>query len=192
MKNIFIINAQQEFGFAEGNLNALLVKKMQEQLMTKGFDIKISIVDKDYDVSEEVKKIEWADCVIIQTPVFWMSVPGQFKTYIDEVFSAGSVFCTGDGRTRSDASKKYGSGGLMPDKKYMLSTTWNAPLEAFGQNDQFFDGKDVDDVFMWLHKALQFFAMQPLETFNCYDVMKNPEIENDLLRLESHINQQFS
>lgn len=61
--------------------------------------------------------------------VYWMSVPYIFKKYIDEVYTAGlgEVLCKDDGRTRSDLSKKYGSGGRKLRKKYMLSTTWNAP-----------------------------------------------------------------
>lgn len=39
------------------------------------------------------------------------------EKYIDEVFTAGhgSLYAS-DGRTRSDAGKKYGSGGLIQEK----------------------------------------------------------------------------
>ena len=30
-----------------------------------------------------------------------------------------------------------------------------------------------------------------LPTFSCYDVMKNPQIENDFVRFEQHLNQYF-
>lgn len=60
---------------------------------------------------------------------------------MDDVFTEGhGALYASDGRTRSDASKKYGSGGLIQGKKYMLSLTWNAPLEAFTEKDQFFEG----------------------------------------------------
>jgi len=131
--------------------------------------------------------------VFVQTPVYWMSVPYLFKKYMDEVFTSGigEVLCTDDGRTRSDLSKKYGSGGLMNKKKYMLSTTWNAPLESFEDPAQFFEGKGVDGVFMWLHKAFQFFSMEPLPTFSCHDVLKNADVEGDLKRLEEHLAKSF-
>ena len=66
---------------------------------------------------------------------------------MDDVFTEGhgSLYAS-DGRTRSDASKKYGSGGLVQGKKYMLSLTWNAPMEAFTDKDQFFHGVGVDGV----------------------------------------------
>jgi modulator of drug activity B len=37
----------------------------------------------------------------------------------------------GDGRTRQDPSRRYGMGGKMQGKKFMICATWNAPREAF-------------------------------------------------------------
>jgi len=33
--------------------------------------------------------------------------------------------------------------------------------------------------------------MTPLKTFACHDVMKNPDIENDFIRFEKHLNNLF-
>lgn len=61
------------------------------------------------------------------------------EKYIDDVFTAGhGKLYASDGCTRSDATKGYGSGGLIQGKTYMLSVTWNAPLEAFNDPKQFF------------------------------------------------------
>jgi len=57
-----------------------------------------------------------ADIIILQTPVNWFGAPWIYKKYADEVFNSGlqsQKFLTGDGRTREDASKQYGSGGKM-------------------------------------------------------------------------------
>lgn len=64
------------------------------------------------------------------------------KKYIDEVFTAGhgSLYAN-DGRTRSDHSQKYGSGGLVQGKQYMLSLTWNAPQQAFDDPADFFEAR---------------------------------------------------
>ncbi len=194
MKKVLLINAHQRYeGFAEGKLNQTILDATRDQLTSMGYETKTTLVDKGYDVAEELGKLQWADVVFVQTPVYWMSVPYIFKKYIDEVHTAGigSVLCKDDGRTRSDLSKKYGSGGLMQGKKYMISTTWNAPLEAFDEPGQFFEGKGVDGVFMWLHKNYQFFGMEPLPTFSCYDVLKEADVENDLKRLEQHLNSAF-
>ncbi|VFS38584.1 modulator of drug activity B [Escherichia coli] len=56
-----------------------------------------------------------------------MGAPWTVKKYIDDVFTEGhGTLYASDGRTRKDPSKKYGSGGLVQGKKYMLSLTWNA------------------------------------------------------------------
>ncbi len=195
MKNVLLINAHQRYeGFAEGKLNQTLIDAAKDLLSGIGYEIKTTIVENGYDVAEELGKYKWTDVVFVQTPVYWMSVPYLFKKYIDEVHTAGlgEVFCKGDGRTRSDLSKKYGSGGLMYGKKYMISTTWNAPLEAFEESNQFFEGKGVDGVFMWLHKNYQFFGMEPLPTFSCHDVLRNAHVENDIKRFEEHLNKAFN
>ncbi len=191
--NVLLINGHQRYeGFAEGKLNQSLIDVAAKQLAATGHKIDTTVVDKGYDIPAELQKFQWADAVFVQTPVYWMSVPHLFKKYMDEVFTAGlGVFCKDDGRTRSDLSKKYGSGGLLNGKKYMISTTWNAPLEALIEPDQFFEGRGVDGVFMWLHKNFQFFGMEPLTTFSCYDVLKNAEATNDLARLEKHAAEAF-
>ncbi len=190
MSKVLIINGHQRYeGFAEGKLNRALADRAAEVLGAAGHDVETTIVESGYDVAEELQKYVRADAVIVQTPAYWMSAPWLLKKYIDEVYTSGigAVLCKDDGRTRSDPSKKYGSGGLMKGKKYLISTTWNAPLEAFEDPNQFFEGRGVDGPFMWLHKVFQFFAMEPLPSFSCHDVLKNPNIEEDLARFEKHL-----
>jgi putative NADPH-quinone reductase len=56
----------------------------------------------------------------------------------------------------------------------MLSLTWNAPMEAFTEKDQFFHGVGVDGVYLPFHKANQFLGMSALPTFIANDVIKMP------------------
>ena len=189
MKNILIINAHQKYeGFAEGRLNQSLCVLAAETLQTAQHNVKTSIIDQDYNIAEELDKHLWADVIIIQTPAYWFGIPWIFKKYIDEVYTSviGQLW-ESDGRSSTDASKLYGSGGLLQGKQYMISSTWNAPKNAFNDPQQFFNGHGIDDVFMGLHKIYQFLGMQQLDSFNCYDVMKNPQIENDLPAYEAHI-----
>jgi len=191
---VLLINGHQRWeGFAEGRLNRTLFEAAQKQLTQAGHEVKTTIIESGYDVADELGKYKWADAVFVQTPVYWMNVPWLFKKYIDEVYTAGigETLCTDDGRTRSDLSRKYGSGGSMNGKKYMLSTTWNAPVEAFEDPAQFFEGKGVDGPFMWLHKVYQFFGMAPLPTFSSHDVLKNADVEGDLRRLQEHLAKAF-
>ena len=148
----------------------------------------------DYDVEEELEKHQWADALILQSPVNWMEVPWSFKRYMDTVYSAGmgGQLCDGDGRSRQDPNRQYGTGGTLTDTKYMFSLTLNAPRAAFDDPNQWlFEGKGLDDLFWPMHMNFKFFGMQPMATFACFDVMKNPDIENDFIRFEAHLNQHF-
>ena len=41
-----------------------------------------------------------------------------------------------------------------------------------------------------MHMNFRFFAMEPLKTFCCFDVMKNPDVENDFQRFDRHLREQ--
>jgi modulator of drug activity B len=190
MSNVFLINAHEPYPFSKGRLNHTLVERATRILSEMGHEIRTTTMQDEHDVGAEVEKHVWADVILLQTPVNWMGVPWSFKRYMDHVYSAGMMgkLCDGDGRTRKDPSKQYGTGGLLEGKKYMLSLTFNAPRDAFGDPEQwFFEGKGVDDLFWPMHLNFKFFGMEPLETFCCHDVMKNPDIENDLARFEAHV-----
>jgi modulator of drug activity B len=194
MPNTFIINAHEYYPFSEGRLNKTLVEKAVEILSDKGRPVLTTTMKDTYDVAAELEKHRWADVIVLQTPVNWMGVPWSFKKYMDTVYSAGmdGNLCDGDGRTRSDPARQYGSGGTLGGKKYMLSLTFNAPEKAFDDPDQYlFAGKSVDDLLFPMHMNFRFFGMEPIETFACHDVMKNPDIANDLVRFEAHLNKHF-
>ena len=194
MNKALIINAHEYYPVSEGKLNASLVEKMEQQLTAKGYEIQATVMAESWEVQKEVQKHLWADVVILQAPVNWMGVPWSFKKYMDEVYSAGMMgdLCNGDGRSSSNPKAGYGTGGNLTDSKYMLSLTFNAPKEAFNNpDDWFFTGKSVDDLFYPMHLNFKFFGMQPLETFVCYDVMKNPDIEGDFQRLKEHMDRNF-
>jgi len=191
-KNVLLINGHQYWEISKGKLNKSMADFANNMLTQKGYAVKNTHVEDAYNPEEEVEKLMWADFIIFQTPLYWFSIPWMFKKYIDEVYMTGyGIMFDDDGRTRSDPSKKYGSGGLMQGKKYMLSITCNAPLEAFEDAGQIFEGKDVDGVFFYFHKAQQFVGMEHLPAFACYDVLKNPNIDVDFQRYEEHLNRLF-
>lgn len=81
----------------------------------------------------------------------------------------------------------------MQGKKYMLSLTWNAPKECFGDIDQFlFEGKSVNDIFIGNTANYKFFGGEILPSFSCYNVVKDPDIKADTERLSQHLINIFS
>ncbi len=189
MKKVLIINGHQYYPFAEGKLNASLVERAATAFTNAGYEIKTTLTGGDYNVDDEVEKFLWADVVFFQTPLNWMGVTWSFKKYIDEVFTAGMMgkLSQGDGRTSEAPKKNYGTGGLLKGN-YMISATANAPKEAFNDpQESFFNGISEDDLLLPMHLNFKWFGLTPLKTFFAYDVMKNPEIENDFQRFEKHL-----
>ncbi|TKX29668.1 NADPH quinone reductase MdaB [Campylobacter sp. MIT 12-5580] len=193
MKNVLLINGSKKFGNSEARLSATLQELAAKTLSELGLSITQTHIDKGYDIEEEVQKILNADALIYQMPGWWMGEPWIVKEYIDKVYLAGyGKFFTSDGRHRDNPTKNYGTGGLLKDKKYMFSLTWNAPLEAFTDKDGFFGGVGVDGVYLHLHKAHEFCAMSALPTFICTDVVKNPQVEKYLSDYETHLKKIFA
>ena len=193
MKNILLINGAKTFAHSNGQLNDTLTELAQEVLSDLGHQVQVTRADSEYDAKAEVEKFLWADTVIYQMPGWWMGAPWTVKKYIDDVFTEGhgSLYAN-DGRSRADASKKYGSGGLIHDKNYMLSLTWNAPMDAFNDAEQFFHGVGVDGVYLPFHKANQFLGMKTLPTFIVNDVIKAPEVEAYMAQYRDHLTQVFA
>ena len=192
MKKILLLNGGKQFAHSDGRYNATLHDAAVAFLDRAGCDIKTTFIDGGYDIEEEVQKILWADVVIYQMPGWWMGAPWTVKKYLDEVFTAGhgSLYAN-DGRTRADASQKYGSGGLIQGKQYLLSLTWNAPQQAFDDPSDFFEAKGVDAVYFPFHKANQFLGMSGLPTFLAVDVMKRPDVPAALAAYEAHLDKVF-
>ncbi len=192
MTKVLILNGGKTFAHSKGQLNETLVTVAEQHLRSLNHEVKVTHIDQGYDIETEIEKWVWADVVIQQTPAWWMGVPWIVKKYIDDVFTLGhGRLYESDGRSRHNAEQKYGSGGLLQGKKYLLSVTWNAPEEAFTDSQQFFEGKGVDGVYFPMHKAHQFLGMSPLNTFMCNDVIKNPDIDNDISRFKAHLTREL-
>lgn len=189
-QKVLIIDAGVVQGNAQGELNHHYAALAQEVLSGKGYEVAITRVGEPYDVAAEVAKIKDADYLILQAPGFWMSIPWQLKKYMDDVFVSPEL-CGGDGRHRADPSAKYGSGGFLTQKSYMLSMTWNAPLSAFEDTDGFFEGKGLDGVLISVHKSMAFLGFKKLPSFMANDVLKNPQHEQDFARFKAHLEATF-
>ncbi|WP_415904728.1 NAD(P)H-dependent oxidoreductase [Neptuniibacter sp. QD48_55] len=194
MSNVLIINAHQPYPFAEGRLNRSMVELATEFLEAKGHAIRVVETHLEYNVEEQIENHLWADTVILQSPVNWMGVPWSFKKYMDEVYTAGmdGRLTAFDGRSEENPKKNYGAGGTLTNTRYMLSLTFNAPEESFDdENEYLFQGKSVDDLFFPMHMNFRFFGMSPIDTFACFDVMKNADIETDFKRYTAHLEKHF-
>lgn len=191
---VLIINTHLTYqGWTEGTLNNSFVQKAKEFFVEKGFEILETKVENGYDATEEVEKHLQADIVILQTPINWFGAPWIYKKYVDEVFNVGlgtKKLLNDDGRTRSDLSKQYGTGGQMQGKKFMISATWNAPEVAFDNPDQtLFAGKGLTDIFLPITSNYKFCGYDILESYNCFDIFKREreDIAKDIENYPKHL-----
>lgn len=192
MQNLLIINAHQFYeGISPGELNQTIANTIKSEMEQRGYQVQETNIEQGYDIDAEVQKHVWADLIILQSPVYWFATPWIYKKYADEVFTAGLIqqnLIVDDGRTRQNPSKQYGTGGLMHGKKYMISLTWNAPEESFGNREQIlFEGKTVDDVFISNTANYKFCGADILPSFSCFNVVKDANVDRDIVRLREHL-----
>ncbi len=190
MKNILIINAHQRYPSSEGTLNNSLVQIAKDFFENEQFNVELTHIESGYEIQEEADKHENADLVITQLPIFWFGGPWIYKKYIDEVFSElirRRNLAIGDGR-QSSHDNPYGSGGTGHGKKFLLSSTWNAPKQAFDQDDAFlFEGLSLDEVLTAISTPYKFMGFEIIEGFACFDVKKRPEIASDFKRFKEKL-----
>ena len=194
MSNILIINGAASYTFAKGALNSALEEKAHTYFEAMGDSVRTTRVIKGYDVDQEIANHQWADTILMQFPINWMTVPWAFKKYMDDVYTAGmdGRLCAGDGRTSEAPKANYGMGGALTGKNYMLSVTLNAPAEAFDDpSEPFFEGLSLDALLAPVHFNAKFFGLKALPTFAAFDVMKNPDIDSDFKRFEAHLHSVF-
>lgn len=184
-KYALILDAGCQYHGQGGTLCHAYADTAAQILGSLGWEVSVTRVEAQWDREAEAEKVKKADLLLIQTPAWWMAPPWQLKRYEDEVFCVPGI-TAGDGRTRTKPDVNYGTGGLLKGR-YMISCTWNAPLAAFTDPKEFFEGRGIDGVFFPLHKTLQFIGLRGLPTFMANDVLKNPTYEADMARFEAQL-----
>ncbi len=177
--------------WSEGKLNLALTELARNLLLEQGHEVIETFVERGYAPEEEVAKHVAADLVILQTPVNWFSAPWIYKKYADEVFNAGlgaKVLLDGDGRTREDPSRQYGTGGKMQGKRFMISATWNAPWAAFDNPDGvLFGGNTTADLFLHITSNYKFLGYDILPDFGVFDIYKSLDVSRSSGDYRKHL-----
>ncbi|MFK7962057.1 MAG: NAD(P)H-dependent oxidoreductase [Phycisphaerales bacterium] len=73
------------------------------------------------DVRAEMEKLEKADALILQFPLWWFSVPAIMKGWVDRVFAMGRVYGGG----------KWYDNGVFAGKRAMCSLTTGGPPSMY-------------------------------------------------------------
>ncbi|MGV7106034.1 NAD(P)H-dependent oxidoreductase [Flavobacterium sp. U410] len=188
MKKIFVINGGQHFAHSGGKFNKTITEADSTFFtVEKGFELQLTDINNPYNLEEEIEKFVWADVVIYHTPVWWFGLPYKFKEYLDLVLTAGhrkGIYYS-DGRKNENPEINYGTGGSLQGRKYLLTTSWNAPETAFTLPDEFFKQRSVDEGVMFgFHRMNAFIGMEKMDSFHFHDLEKNGSVE----RIENYVN----
>lgn len=192
---IHIINAHLNYpNWSEGTLNDAMVETAQAYLTEQGHEVSKTKIEDGYNPEREVQRHLDAELVILQTPINWFGAPWIYKKYVDEVFNVGlhaKTFLDGDGRTRSDPSRQYGTGGHMQGKKFMTATTWNAPEETFSNpSGVLFEGKGIDDLLLNITSNYKFVGYEVLKNYGIFD-FRFTDISKGIQDYKKHLEEQL-
>ncbi|WP_293783856.1 NAD(P)H-dependent oxidoreductase [uncultured Pedobacter sp.] len=195
MTKIFIINGGQKFGHSGGRFNETIANATFDFFSSLDkFEVKTTNINNNYNPKDEVEKYVWADVVIYHTPIWWFQLPHGFKKYIDVVFTEGhqkGIYIS-DGRKADNPTRNYGTGGMLHGRKYMVTSSWNAPKEAFTLPGEFFKETSVDDgVLFGFHRMNAFTGMEQINGIHFHDVEKNADIRIALQSYREHLTQIF-
>lgn len=193
INHVLIVNGGARHAFAAGDLNALLADVAGAAAAAAGATYELTKAFEPFDTEAEVQRYLRSDLIVYQMPAWWMGTPWPMKRYIDEVFTAGyGRLYAHDGRTAKDPSGKYGSGGLLTGRRYLISATWNAPESAFSAPGGMFEEKGAEALYFPFHKANQMLGLTPLPTFMFTDVIKDPQIDRDVERYREYLRSIFA
>ena len=112
------------------------------------------------DVAREITRLESADCVIFQFPLWWHGMPAILKGWFDRVFVSGGLYTS---RMRYDT-------GYFRGKKALCSLTTGAPEAAFGPGGR---GGDIERLMWPIHYSLHYMGYSVLPEFTAFGVQGN-------------------
>jgi NAD(P)H dehydrogenase (quinone) len=131
------------------------------------------------DIKDEMKKLEWADLVIFQFPIWYGGMPAIMKGWMERVFASGFSSDMFQGKIYDK--------GLMKGKKAMLSFTTGGPEENYYMNIPDKDPAKLAPVITENLKFSGFEVLKPFVVFNAImlseeDAVKHFEEYKELLR----------
>jgi NAD(P)H dehydrogenase (quinone) len=109
------------------------------------------------DVAAEIKRLEAADLLILQYPMWWHLPPAMLKAWLDRVFIYGDVY----------SSKQRFENGRFTGRRAMVSVTVGTSAETYAYN-----GRSGDiDLMLWpVNFSLAYVGYDVLEPFVAYGV----------------------
>lgn len=130
------------------------------------------------DITKEMDKIQWADFIIFNFPLWWFSVPAILKGWVDRVFAMGFAYGGGKGVYEN---------GIFKGKKGMLTLTTGGPESTYVHNGR---NGDLDNILFHInHGMLYFIGLEVLRPFVVFSPVRLTDEERtaQLERYKQHL-----
>lgn len=115
------------------------------------------------DVVQEQEKLDWADTVVLQFPLWWYGMPAIMKGWVDRVFVKGFGYGITD---ESGRVLRYGEGRLAGKRALVVTTAGGRP-SAMGPRGVSGD-LERHVLFPLLHGTFWYTGLSPLPPFVVY------------------------
>ncbi len=109
------------------------------------------------DVAREIERLERADLVVFQFPLWWHSQPAMLKGWFDRVFVNGALYTS---------TMRYDR-GYFRGKRAICSLTTGAPEAAFRENGR---GGNIDTMLWPTQYSLYYMGFTILQPFIAHGV----------------------
>ncbi len=109
------------------------------------------------DVKQEITRLERADLVVFQFPIWWHSTPAMIKGWMDRVFISGGLY----------TSKMRYDRGYFRGKRAICSVTTGAPIVSFDPGGR---GGEINQILWSTHYSLYYMGFDVLPPFVSYGV----------------------
>lgn len=104
------------------------------------------------DIALEQAKLQRADAVIFQFPLWWFSMPAIMKGWVDRVYACGFAYGVGE-HSETHWGDRYGEGSLAGKRAMLLVTTggWESHYGPRGVNGP------IDDLLFPIQHGILFY-----------------------------------
>ncbi|MES1929081.1 NAD(P)H dehydrogenase (quinone) [Salinisphaera dokdonensis CL-ES53] len=127
------------------------------------------------DVKREIERLERADLVVLQFPLWWHAQPAMLKGWFDRVFVYGGLYT---GRRRYDE-------GHFRGKRAMLSVTTGGPAHTFSPYGR---GGPIERLLWPIHYSLHYMGFDVLPPFVAHGIQGGGIAYQDRAAFDAHLN----
>lgn len=126
------------------------------------------------EVQREIDRLERADLVVFQFPLWWHAQPAILKGWMDRVFVNGGLYTS---------SMRYNR-GYFRGRRALVSVTTGGPAETFAHNGR---GGDIELLLWPLHYSLHYMGLTVLPAFRAHGIQGNGYAYQDAAGFQAHL-----